>query len=115
MQGRVMPRSRALIGRFDRFASGKQLAQFCAVTPMNASSGERVADAGMIKAGDPQLKSVVIEAAQRLRRYDPRWRELGDAMRARGKPASVVVGAVANRWVRWLYHQMKQDLPAAAA
>lgn len=104
---------RALIGRFDRFASGKQLARFCAVTPRNASSGERVADSGMIRAGDPQLKSVVIEAAQRLRRYEPRWRELSASMAARGKPTSVIVGAVANRWLRGLYHQLK-ELPAAA-
>jgi transposase len=104
---------RALIGRFDRFTSGKQLARFCAVTPRNASSGQRVADSGMIKAGDPQLKSVVIEAAQRLRRYEPRWRELSDAMAARGKPASVIIGAVANRWLRGLFHQMK-ELPLAA-
>lgn len=104
---------RALIGRFDRFASGKQLARFCAVTPRNASSGQRLADSGMIKAGDPQLKSVVIEAAQRLRRYEPRWRELSASMTARGKPASVVVGAVANRWLRGLYHTMKEINTAA--
>ena len=104
---------RALIGRFDRFASGKHLARFCAVTPRNASSGQRVADSGMIRAGDPQLKSVVIEAAQRLRRYVPRWRELSGSMAARGKPTSVIVGAVANRWLRGLYHQMK-ELPMTA-
>lgn len=104
---------RALIGRFDRFASGKQLARFCAVTPRNASSGQRVADSGMIKAGDPQLKSVVIEAAQRLRRYEPRWQELSTSMAARGKPTGVIIGAVANRWLRGLYHQMK-ELPMAA-
>jgi transposase len=104
---------RALIGQFDRFASGKQLARFCAVTPRNASSGQRVADSGMIKAGDPQLKSVVIEAAHRLRRYEPRWRALSESMLARGKPNSVIIGAVANRWLRGLFHQMK-GLPMAA-
>ena len=104
---------RALIGRFDRFPSGKHLSRFCAVTPRNASSGQRVADSGMIKAGDPQLKTVVVEAAQRLRRYEPRWRALSESMHARGKPASVIVGAIANRWLRGLYHQMK-GLPMAA-
>jgi transposase len=104
---------RAMIGRFDRFTSGKQLARFCAVTPRNASSGQRVADSGMIKAGDPQLKHVVIEAAHRLRRYEPRWRELSESMAARGKPRCVIIGAIANRWMRKLYHQMKQ-LPMAA-
>jgi transposase len=104
---------RALIGRFDRFRTGKQLARFCAVTPRNASSGERMADSGMIRAGDPQLKTVVIEAAQRLRRFEPRWQELSASMAKRGKPASVIVGAVANRWLRSLFHQMK-ELSAAA-
>ncbi|MEZ6232995.1 MAG: IS110 family transposase [Phycisphaerales bacterium] len=104
---------RAVIGRFDRFTTGKQLARFCAVTPRNASSGQRVADAGLVRAGDPLLKSVLIEAAHRLRRYEPRWRQLSDSMAARGKPASVIVAAVANRWVRGLHHQMKE--PAMAA
>jgi len=39
---------RAEIGRFDRFRSGKQLARFCGFSPRNASSGERVADAGLV-------------------------------------------------------------------
>lgn len=104
---------RALIGRFDRFTNGKQLARFCAVTPRNASSGQRTGDAGMIKAGDPQLKSVIVEAAQRLRRYEPRWRDFSASMARRGKPTSVIVGAIANRWLRGLFHAMK-EVPMAA-
>ncbi|MDP1660548.1 MAG: hypothetical protein Q8L55_01425 [Phycisphaerales bacterium] len=34
----------------------------------------------------------------------------GDSMRARGLAASVIVTAVANRWVRGLLHQMKEPL-----
>lgn len=104
---------RALIGRFDRFANGKQLARFCAVTPRNASSGQRVADAGMVRAGDPQLKTAVVEAAHRLRRYVPRWRAMSESMAARGKPTGVIIGAVANRWLRSLFHEMK-EVPVAA-
>lgn len=100
---------RAFIGRFDRFATGKQLARFCAVTPRNASSGERVADAGMVRAGDPLLKTMVVQVAHRLRRYEPRWRRLGERLEARGKKRCVVVGAIANRWVRWLHHQMLRE------
>lgn len=97
---------RALIGRFDRFANGKQLARFCGVSPRNASSGERVADAGLVKAGDPLLRATLIEAAHRLGMHDPRWRAFRDHLRAQGKPGSVVAAAIANRWVRGLYHQM---------
>ena len=45
---------RAEVGRFDRFDTGKQLARFCGVTPRNASSGARQADAGLIRAATPR-------------------------------------------------------------
>lgn len=97
---------RAFIGRFDRFGTGKQLARFCAVTPRNASSGERVADAGLVRAGDPLLKTMVIQVAHRVRLHSPRWSALGDRLAAQGKPTCVIIGAIANRWVRWLHHEM---------
>lgn len=111
---------RAEIGRFDRFRTGKQLARFCGLTPRNASSGQRQADAGLIKAGNPQLRAVLIEAAHRLMMHDPHWESLGKQLRARGKPYNVVIAAVGNRWIRWLYHQVKPapamtDLTVASA
>jgi transposase len=98
---------RAEVGRFDRFTTGKQLARYCGLSPRNASSGPRQADAGLIRAGNPQLRATLIEAAHRLARFDPRWGELGLRLRAAGKPSCVVIAAVANRWVRWLFHQMQ--------
>jgi transposase len=99
---------RAELGDVSRFRSGKQLSRFCGISPRNASSGLKQADAGLIRAGNPQLRTVLIEAAHRLQRCDPRWAELGLQLRARGKPGSVVAAAVANRWVRWLYHQLAE-------
>jgi transposase len=98
---------RAEIGRFDRFQTGKQLARFCGLSPRNASSGQRQADAGLIKAGSDLLRATLIEAAHRLIRFDDRWNALAKTMRAAGKPACVIVAAVANRWVRWLFHQVE--------
>jgi transposase len=98
---------RAEVGRFDRFTTGKQLARYCGLSPRNASSGQRQADAGLIKAGNEPLRATIIEAAHRLIRYDPRWRALALAMRQAGKPACVVAAAVGNRWVRWLFHQVE--------
>ena len=98
---------RAEIGRFERFQSGKQLSRFCSLSPRNASSGNRQADAGLIRAGNPQLRAVILQAAHRLKRYDPRWRTLALRLRRRGKPGSVIAAAVANRWMRSLYHQVK--------
>jgi transposase len=100
---------RAEIGRFDRFATGKQLARFCGVTPRNASSGARQADAGLVAAGNPELRTVLVELAHRLiSRVKGRWAELAHGMLVRGKPKNVVVAAVANRWVRWLHHELRR-------
>jgi hypothetical protein len=43
----------------------------------------------------------------RLQRLDPRWATLGGQLRRRGKPGSLVAAAVANRWVRWMSHQLR--------
>jgi len=98
---------RAEIGRFDRFCTGKQLARFCGLSPRNASSGQRQADAGLIRAASPALRTVLIEAAHRLMHHDPYWRKFAQRLRSAGKPGSVVAAAVANRWIRRLYHEMK--------
>lgn len=100
---------RAEIGRFDRFRSGKQLSRFCGLSPKNVSSGNKQADGGLIKAGNSQLRTILIEAAQRLGRYDGRWRILKARLMGRGKPRSVATAAVANRWVRWLYYELTQQ------
>jgi transposase len=98
---------RAEVGRFDRFRRAKQLCRFCGLSPCNASSNQRQADRGLVRAGNPTLKTVLVEAAHRLARHDPRWRALYGNLRAAGKPACVALAAVANRWVRTLFHQMK--------
>ena len=104
---------RAHIGRFDRFRSGKQLSRFCGLSPRNASSGTRQADAGLIKAGNAYLRSTLIEAAHRLIRYEPEWCARAERLLRQGKPKCVVIAAMANRWMRWLFHQMQPERLAA--
>lgn len=104
---------RAEIGRFDRFRTGKQLARFCGLSPRNASSGTRQADAGLIKAANPDLRALLMQAAHRLARCDERWSIFAEKMRRAGKPGNVVKAAIANRWMRWMFHQMKPE-PLAA-
>lgn len=98
---------RAEIGDATRFRTGKQLANYCALSPRNVSSGLRQADAGLIHAGNRYLRATLMEAAHRLRRYDPRWIRFSVEMEARGKKRCVVVAAIANRWIRGLYHDLK--------
>jgi transposase len=99
---------RAEIGRFDRFRIGTPPACFCALTPRHASSGQRQADAGVIKAGTPELRRVLIEAAHCLRRFDDGWHALSERQKERAKPGNVIAAAVANRGVRGSYREMVQ-------
>jgi len=105
---------RAEIGVFNRFRTGKQLARFCGVTPRNASSGQRQADAGLIRAGNRELRRTVIQTAHRLMNLDDRWSRFKAQLQDRGKPYCVIVAAVSNRWLRWLYHQMQHSMTELA-
>jgi transposase len=98
---------RAYVGDFARFANGKRLGRYCGLSPCNASSGARQADAGLVRGCNRLLRATLVQAAHRLIRTEPRWKALSGSMRARGKPGSVVAAAVANRWVRGLWHRMK--------
>ena len=100
---------RAYIGNFGRFKTAKQLARYCGMSPCNASSGKKVADAGLIDGCNKLLRLTVVQAAHRLIRTVERWSKLADSMRCRGKPACVIVGAVGNRWLRNLHHAMKES------
>lgn len=97
---------RAEIGDFSRFQKGKQLSRFCGLSPCNRSSGQRQVEAGLVRAGNRRLRSILVEAAHRLVRTDPRWKALSDRLVEKGRSKSEAVVAVANRWVRWLHHRI---------
>lgn len=99
---------RAYVGSFKRFETGKQLSRYCGLSPCNASTGEKQADAGLIDGCNQLLRATLIQAAHRLVRTQQRWGRLHDSLRQRGKPACVAVAAVANRWMRGLYHRIAQ-------
>lgn len=96
---------RAVIGRFDRFRTGKQLSKYCGVSPCNASSGGRQSDAGLIESGNDILRPLLMQLAKRLPRQDSYWKERHAKLRIT-KGANVASAALANRWLRRLYHEM---------
>ena len=101
---------RACIGDFSRFKTAKQLARYCGMSPCNVSSGNKVADAGLIGACNKMLRMTIVQAAHRLIRTRKRWGDLAESMGRRGKPACVIVGAIGNRWMRTIHHAMKEQI-----
>ena len=65
-----------------------------------------MADAGMIKESNENLRRVLIEAAKRLPRHEQHWKKMKERL-IRRKPAKVVSAAIANRWIRSLFYRMK--------
>lgn len=98
---------RAVIGKFDRFRTGKQLSRYCGVTPCNASTGSRQSDSGLIDTGNDILRPLLIQLAKRLPKLVPHWGDLHKKLR-RTKGANVASAAIANRWLRRLYYEMVQ-------
>jgi transposase len=96
---------RAVIGRFDRFKTGKQLSKYCGVSPCNASTGPRQSDAGLIEAGNDILRALLIQLSKRLPRQEPRWKQLHQKLLLTKGP-NVASAAIANRWLRRLFHEM---------
>jgi transposase len=103
---------RACIGDFNRFKTAKQLSRYCGMSPCNASSGNKTADAGLIQGCNKLLRMTIVQAAHRLIRTTRRWQKLASSMADRGKPTNVIVAAVGNRWVRTLHHAMKTKIPS---
>lgn len=97
----------AEIGDFRRFTNGKQLANFCGLTPKNNSTGGKDKTGGLIGERNRDLRSVLIEAGHRLVRHDERWRTMLQHLRSRGKKYNVAVAAVANRWIRKLFYTLR--------
>lgn len=99
---------RAEIGTFTRFRRGKELSRFCGMTPRNASSGAKQADAGLIKAGNPVLRASLIQVGHNLCRFDSTYKMYAAKLLGRGKKKCVVVAAVTNRWLRKFLYEMKE-------
>ena len=98
---------RAEVGTFTRFKAGKELSRFCGLTPRNASSGQRQADSGMIKAGNPVLRTSLVQVGHLLCRYHPDYHRYAQQMVGRGKHKCVIVAAVANRWLRKIFYELR--------
>ena len=56
-------------------------------------------------SGNDILRPMLIQLAKRLPRHEPRWKEFRESLR-KTKGANVVSAAIANRWLRRLYHEL---------
>ena len=63
-----------IIGRAERFGSGKQVASYLGLVPLEESSGNRRRLGHITKQGSSMLRFLLVEAAQVTVRSVPEWR-----------------------------------------
>ncbi len=97
-----------IIGRAERFQSGKQIACYLGLVPLEDSSGERRRLGHITKQGNALLRFLLVEAAQVTVRTIPQWRSkyFHLAMRRGRKIAKV---AMARKLAVRLFWMMRQE------
>ncbi len=105
-----------IIGKAERFGSGKQIASYLGLVPLEDSSGNRRRLGHITKQGSSMLRFLLVEAAQVTARSIPEWRnKYFHLMMRRGRKIAKV--AMARRlairlywmWRKgWNYEQVKK-------
>jgi transposase len=97
------------------FDSAKQLAAFVGIAPGENSSGARQATSGQIsRVGNPTVRSTMVLCALAARRYNPIARSFAERLAAKGKPAKVVLVAVAKKLLVQAHAVLKHGTPFRA-
>jgi transposase len=105
-----------IIGQAERFSSGKQVASYLGLVPLEDSSGNRRRLGHITKQGSSMMRFLLVEAAQVTVRSVPEWRSkyLHLMMRRGRKTAKVAMArklAVRLYWMMrkgWDYEQWKK-------
>jgi|SRR5580704_3909656 transposase len=63
-----------IVGQAERFASGKQVASYLGLVPLEDSSGSRRRQGHITKQGSSMMRFLLVEAAQVTVRSLPEWR-----------------------------------------
>jgi len=93
----------AAIGDVERFSSPDQLTAYGGLVPRQHQSGAHNFYGHITKAGNSQLRWLVIEAARSAVRWDPHWRKIHDRI-ARRRGSQIATVAVGRRLLALTWH-----------
>ena len=97
------------IGEVGRFPRGKQVASYLGLIPREESSGGRQKLGAITKQGNRLLRSLLVEAAQNVVRYDPQFRKQY-RHRCHQKPKAVAKVAAARKLAVRLYWMLRTQI-----
>jgi transposase len=101
----------AAVGDPDRWPSPKQLYRAAGLTPRIYESAGRRRDGHITREGSVLLRVALVDLGVGLWHQEPAARAHGAAMRARGKPGSVIAIAMAHRANRIAFAMVRDQHP----
>jgi transposase len=100
----------AAIGEVQRFESAKKLASYSGLTGGLDQSGTKLVQKGITKEGRKELRWVLVEAAQRAVKSDPRWTRKFQELQKRMHRNQAIV-AVARQLLELVWHVLTRRQP----
>jgi transposase len=102
----------AEIGDINRFSEPAQIIAYAGMdVPANQSGEFKGTKKHMSKRGSPQLRWALLEAADKVRVWDPYFRDYYERMIARGKHHYVALAATARKLTNVIFIIMKEQRP----
>lgn len=102
------------IGDGSQFKCGREYAAYCGLVPRQHSSGDKQISSGITKAGNKELRTLLVHSARTLVRYmvnrdDPLSRWVNGIITRRGKNKAIV--ALANKLARICWAVLRYEQP----
>lgn len=98
----------AAIGDVRRFSSPKKLVAYAGLAPSLHQSGQRSFTGRITKAGQSNLRWLMVEAARAAARYDPHWQRVFERISHR-RGTNIAAVAVARKLLVVVWHLLYHD------
>lgn len=93
----------AIIGDIHRFSSAQQLTGYAGLVPSLKQTGDHTYSGHITKAGSPELRWLMVEAARSAVRFDPHWQGVYERLKSR-RGSNIAAVAVARKLLVAIWH-----------
>ncbi len=93
----------AIIGDIQRFSSAKRLTGYAGLVPSLNQTGAHAYSGHITKAGSPELRWLMVEAARTAVRFDPHWQRVYERLKSR-RGSNIAVVGVARKLLVAIWH-----------
>jgi hypothetical protein len=92
-----------IIGDIHRFSSAKRLTGYAGLVPSLNQTGSHAYSGHITKAGSPELRWLMVEAARSAVRFDPHWQRVYERLKSR-RGSNIAAVAVARKLLVAIWH-----------